>query len=199
VIPVEVDQPVVEVETDKAVVEVPSRSDGLVEELLVDEGEMVPVGDVILSLRVDEREETPTNDNVDADGMNVKSAASDVDVTDGNNSDDAVVVNCKPPVPSLSAVKSPPRREMLSSGELRISEQIGAGGQAVIHKATLPDSQHPPEQIAIREPNPRGTLTRGVLEAFHTQSATWKTIDAREREKQRWADSEHIVGVDSSW
>ena len=51
---VEEDQPVAEVETDKALVEVPSSYDGTVEELFVDEGEMVPVGDVIISFRVDE-------------------------------------------------------------------------------------------------------------------------------------------------
>ncbi|MFD1570737.1 2-oxo acid dehydrogenase subunit E2 [Halorubrum laminariae] len=51
---VEEDQPVAEVETDKALVEVPSRYDGVVEELFVDEGEVVPVGDVIISFRVDE-------------------------------------------------------------------------------------------------------------------------------------------------
>ena len=51
---VEEDQPVAEVETDKALVEVPSSYDGVVEELFVQEGEMVPVGDVIISFRVDE-------------------------------------------------------------------------------------------------------------------------------------------------
>ncbi|EMA61202.1 2-oxo acid dehydrogenase subunit E2 [Halorubrum lipolyticum] len=51
---VEEDQPVAEVETDKALVEVPSSYDGTVEELFVEEGEMVPVGDVIISFRVGE-------------------------------------------------------------------------------------------------------------------------------------------------
>ena len=51
---VEEDQPVAEVETDKALVEVPSSYDGVVEELFAEEGEMAPVGDVIISFRVDE-------------------------------------------------------------------------------------------------------------------------------------------------
>ncbi|PHQ38113.1 branched-chain alpha-keto acid dehydrogenase subunit E2 [Halorubrum persicum] len=51
---VEEDQAVAEVETDKALVEVPSRYDGTVEELFVEEGEIVPVGDVIISFRVGE-------------------------------------------------------------------------------------------------------------------------------------------------
>jgi len=51
---VEEGQPVAEVETDKALVEVPSRYDGTVEELFAEEGDIVPVGDVIISFRVDE-------------------------------------------------------------------------------------------------------------------------------------------------
>ncbi|MCU4753960.1 2-oxo acid dehydrogenase subunit E2 [Halobacteria archaeon AArc-curdl1] len=47
------DQPVAEVETDKALVEVPSPYNGTVKELLAEEGEMVPVGDVIITFNVD--------------------------------------------------------------------------------------------------------------------------------------------------
>ncbi len=48
------DQPVAEVETDKALVEVPSPYNGTVKELLAKEGEMVPVGDVIITFSVGE-------------------------------------------------------------------------------------------------------------------------------------------------
>jgi pyruvate dehydrogenase E2 component (dihydrolipoamide acetyltransferase) len=48
------DQPVAEVETDKALVEVPSPYDGTVKELLAEEGEMVPVGNVLLTFEVSE-------------------------------------------------------------------------------------------------------------------------------------------------
>ena len=69
---VEEDQPVAEVETDKALVEVPSSYDGVVEELFADEGQMVPVGDVIISFRVDEDGDggggtTTTDEASDAD------------------------------------------------------------------------------------------------------------------------------------
>ncbi|SDL88284.1 pyruvate dehydrogenase E2 component (dihydrolipoamide acetyltransferase) [Halogranum gelatinilyticum] len=49
---VEEDQPVAEVETDKALVEVPSPYNGTVKELHVEEGTMVPVGDVIITYEV---------------------------------------------------------------------------------------------------------------------------------------------------
>ena len=47
------DQPVAEVETDKAVVEVPSPVNGTVREILAEEGEMVPVGNVIITFDVE--------------------------------------------------------------------------------------------------------------------------------------------------
>ncbi|WP_226039650.1 dihydrolipoamide acetyltransferase family protein [Natrinema sp. DC36] len=47
------DQPVAEVETDKALVEVPAPVDGTVRELHVEEGEIVPVGTVIISFDVE--------------------------------------------------------------------------------------------------------------------------------------------------
>ena len=46
------DQVVAEVETDKALVEVPSPYDGTVAELRAEEGQMVPVGDVIITFDV---------------------------------------------------------------------------------------------------------------------------------------------------
>jgi pyruvate dehydrogenase E2 component (dihydrolipoamide acetyltransferase) len=47
------DQPVAEVETDKAVVEVPAPVNGTVKEILAEEGEMVPVGTVIITFDVE--------------------------------------------------------------------------------------------------------------------------------------------------
>jgi pyruvate dehydrogenase E2 component (dihydrolipoamide acetyltransferase) len=54
---VEEDQPVAEVETDKALVEVPSPYNGTVKELHVEEGTMVPVGDVIITYEVEGEED----------------------------------------------------------------------------------------------------------------------------------------------
>ena len=51
--PVTEDQPVAEVETDKAVVEVPSPVNGTVREIRAEEGEIVPVGEVIITFDVE--------------------------------------------------------------------------------------------------------------------------------------------------
>jgi pyruvate dehydrogenase E2 component (dihydrolipoamide acetyltransferase) len=50
------DQPVAEVETDKAVVEVPSPVNGTVKELRAEEGEVVPVGNVLIVFEVEGEE-----------------------------------------------------------------------------------------------------------------------------------------------
>jgi pyruvate dehydrogenase E2 component (dihydrolipoamide acetyltransferase) len=57
------DQPVAEVETDKAVVEVPSPVNGTVREILADAGEMVPVGNVIITFDVEGEEAEPIEES----------------------------------------------------------------------------------------------------------------------------------------
>ncbi|MGB9956911.1 2-oxo acid dehydrogenase subunit E2 [Haloferax prahovense] len=62
------DQVLAEVETDKALVDVPSPFNGTVEELLAEEGEVVPVGNVIITIRVGgDDEEAAETAGADAD------------------------------------------------------------------------------------------------------------------------------------
>jgi pyruvate dehydrogenase E2 component (dihydrolipoamide acetyltransferase) len=63
---VEEDQPVAEVETDKAVVEVPSPVNGSVKEIYAEEGELVPVGEVIITF-AEEGEATGDGEQAEAD------------------------------------------------------------------------------------------------------------------------------------
>ncbi|AHG00498.1 branched-chain alpha-keto acid dehydrogenase subunit E2 [Halostagnicola larsenii XH-48] len=67
------DQPVAEVETDKALVEVPSPVDGSVRELRAEAGEIVPVGDVIITFDVEGEEP--------ADGADVETGDDRADST----------------------------------------------------------------------------------------------------------------------
>lgn len=97
--------------------------------------------------------------------------------------------------PSVEVVASPPRRPSLSHEDLTIAEEIGAGGQAIIKKARVPEAKQPPARVAVREPDTSATLTREAVEEFLSQAGLWATIDARERKKQRWDGYEHIVGV----
>jgi len=82
------DQPVAEVETDKAVVEVPAPVNGTVREIRAEEGEMVPVGEVIITFDVEgepvepmESDEPAESDDTE-DEAGVESAVSAVDDAD---------------------------------------------------------------------------------------------------------------------
>jgi len=97
------DQPVAEVETDKAVVDVPSPVDGVVEELRAAEGEMVPVGDVIIVFRVDGEDGPKATETAPAD-----------DTTAGSGQQTEVGATAQPAEGQNqrlhSASRSPPRR-----------------------------------------------------------------------------------------
>src|SRR5690242_19023078 len=57
------DQPLVEIQTDKTTVEIPSPAAGLVSRILVAEGEVAPVGTVLVVIGAEDAEgETPAAD-----------------------------------------------------------------------------------------------------------------------------------------
>jgi|GEM_PF-4690227 len=97
-------------------------------------------------------------------------------------------------IPSPEAVRSPKRRN-LSPEDFQTIENLGGGGQAVIKKIRLSDSKALPGGVALREPATLETITPEAVEEFLEHAETWAMIDARERDKQRWERSEHIVGV----
>ncbi|WP_134668315.1 2-oxo acid dehydrogenase subunit E2 [Halorussus marinus] len=74
--PVSEDQPVAEVETDKAIVEVPSPVNGTVREIIPAEGEVVPVGDVIITFDV---EGEPVEDQTEGEAKRAGEADSEAD------------------------------------------------------------------------------------------------------------------------
>ena len=129
---VEEDQPVAEVETDKALVEVPSRYDGVVEELLVEEGEIVPVGDVIISFRVDEDgEATASGAGDDAAAADAGEAGDDTAVDDGPDpADDAGDTSApteEPETPSGRTFAPPSVRRLARELGVDIAAVEGSG------------------------------------------------------------------------
>lgn len=77
------DQVLAEVETDKALVDVPSPFDGTVKELLAEEGEVVPVGDVIITIQEDgDDEEAAEAADADAEAAGSESAEGDDGASD---------------------------------------------------------------------------------------------------------------------
>ncbi len=61
------DQPVAEVETDKAIVEVPSPVNGSVRELRAEEGEVVPVGNVIITFNVEGEDDEEATESAESE------------------------------------------------------------------------------------------------------------------------------------
>jgi serine/threonine protein kinase len=53
----------------------------------------------------------------------------------------------------------------------------------------------PPDRVALKEPLSQDTLTTEGIEDFLNEAETWETIDRRERQKPRWDNAEHIVGI----
>jgi pyruvate dehydrogenase E2 component (dihydrolipoamide acetyltransferase) len=101
------DMPVAEVETDKALVEVPSPYNGTVKELLAEEGQMVPVGDVIITFDVpeegeasdDAQDETATSAEPEpetADGEAAGGAAAGESTSDADTADTADTADEQP-------------------------------------------------------------------------------------------------------
>lgn len=98
-------------------------------------------------------------------------------------------------VPKVTRVPSPPRRSLDYHQLNTADDPIGAGGQAVVYTARLPD-ESPPDRIALKEPDVNHkTLPQETVQAFLEEASAWEAVDRREREKYRWQDSEHIVGV----
>jgi len=97
-------------------------------------------------------------------------------------------------LPDVEAVTSPPRRSLRYEHIETSDEPIGRGGQAVVYEGRVTDEE-PPDRIALKEPPRAGTLTGDAIERFLSEAQRWETVDGRERNKQRWTESEHIVGV----
>ncbi|WP_418283829.1 2-oxo acid dehydrogenase subunit E2 [Halorubrum sp. DTA46] len=126
---VEEDQPVAEVETDKALVEVPSRYDGTVEELFVEEGDVVPVGDVIISFRVDEDGAGDEAASDDADAAADAEAADDTAASDraDDSSDTDTAAGAEPDTPSGRTFAPPSARRLARELGVDIAAVDGSG------------------------------------------------------------------------
>ncbi|WP_418281285.1 dihydrolipoamide acetyltransferase family protein [Halorubrum sp. DTA98] len=127
---VEEDQPVAEVETDKALVEVPSRYDGVVEELFAEEGEIVPVGTVIISFRVDEGEDAPAT----ADGSDEDSGPADAEpdaTDDGSEPSDAEPADAEPAGTDASEPEPTTGRTFAPPSTRRLARELGVDIDAV--------------------------------------------------------------------
>jgi pyruvate dehydrogenase E2 component (dihydrolipoamide acetyltransferase) len=109
------DQVVAEVETDKALVEVPSPYNGTVKELLAEAGEIVPVGDVIITFEV------PDADDGEADEQDVTAEVeADEETTEAQADDTAPETS-----PDEDADHTPDARVFAPPSVRRLARELG--------------------------------------------------------------------------
>ncbi|WP_424013936.1 2-oxo acid dehydrogenase subunit E2 [Halorubrum xinjiangense] len=139
---VEEDQPVAEVETDKALVEVPSSYDGTVEELFVEEGEMVPVGDVIISFRVDEDGDAGAaadDSGTDTESASDSAAGDEPEPEPGATADegDAESVESEPDTPAGRTFAPPSARRLARELGVDVAAVDGSGPGGRVSEADV--------------------------------------------------------------
>jgi pyruvate dehydrogenase E2 component (dihydrolipoamide acetyltransferase) len=118
------DMPVAEVETDKALVEVPSPYNGTVKELLAEEGQMVPVGDVIITFDVPGEGDEESA----AEAATASADAADADATaDADGSTDAGAESGEAETPSGRVFAPPNVRRLARELGVDIATVDGSG------------------------------------------------------------------------
>ncbi|MFW5903463.1 MAG: biotin/lipoyl-containing protein, partial [Halolamina sp.] len=115
------DQPVAEVQTDKALVEVPSPVNGTVKELRAEEGEIVPVGDVIIVFQEEGEEDV----EAEAEAAEAEPEAEAPDETDAaaepENDDE------EPPTSEGRVFAAPSARRVALELGVNVAEVEGSG------------------------------------------------------------------------
>ena len=130
------DQPVAEVETDKALVEVPAPVNGTVRELHVEEGEVVPVGTVIISFDVEgeattdeEQERAGEPEGVDApEEATASGSETGAEADESAGSPEAIGADAEETATPQDRVFAPPRvRRMAREEGIDLSSLEGSG------------------------------------------------------------------------
>ncbi|GAB7092659.1 dihydrolipoamide acetyltransferase family protein [Halorubrum luteum] len=152
---VEEDQPVAEVETDKALVEVPSRYDGVVEELFAEEGEIVPVGDVIISFRVDE-EGTAEAESPSEAGTGVSPSE---DAQSSTVEAESSTTDSEPPVPPGRTFAPPSVRRLARELGVDLDAVAGSGVGGRVSEADIRSAADGVDRKTTDEVDEPGTST----------------------------------------
>jgi 2-oxoglutarate dehydrogenase E2 component (dihydrolipoamide succinyltransferase) len=151
---VEVDQPMVEVTTDKVDAEIPSPSAGVIEKILVQEGEVVEVGAQLALIDPDGQPgAAPADAGRDAGAKEAPAAAAEAAPSPPPSSPPPSAPESVPPA-------TPVARRMAEDAHVALGEieGSGAGGRitkADVVRATQPAEQAPSQQRAPEPPPAR--------------------------------------------
>ena len=162
------DQPVAEVETDKALVEVPSPYNGTVKELFVEEGEMVPVGDVIISFELadGEGDGTETAETTEsAETTETTEIAETTDTADpGEATESAGGGSAEVETPEGRVFAPPSARRLARELGVDIAAVSGSGPGGRVTDADVRNYAES-EATAPREPEPAPTTAAAEAES----------------------------------
>ncbi|MDS0297146.1 2-oxo acid dehydrogenase subunit E2 [Halogeometricum sp. S1BR25-6] len=126
---VEEDQVVAEVETDKALVDVPSPYNGTVSELRAEEGEMVPVGNVIITFEVEgeDGDEAASGETGTESESEAESAGGDGDAQSADEGAEETTDTAETETKSGRVFASPSVRRLARELDVDIASVSGSG------------------------------------------------------------------------
>ncbi len=195
---VEEDQPVAEVETDKAVVEVPSPVNGTVREIRAEPGEMVPVGDVIITFNVEGEGAAEAGGEVEAEAE-PESESEPAGAGDGEDGE--------APTPSGRVFASPSARRLARELGVDIAEVEGSGPGGRVSDADVRAHAESDGQSEAPERSDAGEVKPAVSrvsdgEAAAGNGAAAAGVERADRERTlavpatRQLAAEHGVDID---
>jgi pyruvate dehydrogenase E2 component (dihydrolipoamide acetyltransferase) len=149
------DQPVAEVETDKAVVEVPSPVNGTVREILAEPGEMVPVGNVIITFDVEGEESEPVEEP-EASTEEVTSAVEPIDGESGAEASNGASAEAESSAKGGRVFAAPSARRLARELDVDIASVASSGPGGRVTEADVraaaeggSETEEPPAKSAV--------------------------------------------------
>lgn len=197
------DQPMVEVMTDKATVEIPSPVAGVVEELMVAQGETIEVGKTIIRIREEKK--------LDEKGFKKNFSESEV------NKDRDIPIFRSPMNPqksdeviNSSILATPATRQLARTLGIELKNVRGTGPHGRVTKldiqmayegqqAAVPRSSHPkPTEIlpTIKKESLQPSVSRGTLEKIPLKGIRKRISEAMSHSKRTAAHFTYVEEVD---
>lgn len=121
---IEVDQPLAEMMTDKATVEVPSSKAGVVKELKVEEGDVVPVEEVLLVIDASGAGAAPAKEEKKEEKTEAPKAAATAPAPSQSSN---ASQNIQPPVAESHVLATPSTRRLAREMDVDINQLNGSG------------------------------------------------------------------------
>ncbi|MCL9813623.1 dihydrolipoamide acetyltransferase family protein [Natranaeroarchaeum aerophilus] len=181
--PVEEDQPIAEVETDKAMVDLPAPVDGTIRKLHAEEGEMVPVGDVVVTFDVEGEDDTDATRSTEGE------RDQQAEPGDGSESDTGDLPDAEPETSDGRVFASPSiRREARQAGvDIATIEGSGPGGR--ITAADIQQAASGGERASASAPD-EPAVEEGAESASEPARSSQEEATANQQEVGSGAETE---------